>query len=86
MDGIRLITADELAKAMGFSGATNSFREWLVLTGIKPVPGRRGFFDPVHVRRRLDAMHMDSPALHSHPPVPPALSLVEQRRARLGKA
>ena len=82
---IDLIPAEELARRLGYTGATNAFREWCVSMGIRPVPGRRGFYDPVHVRRRLDIMQgLDQPAPQAEADRP--LSLVEQRRARRGAA
>lgn len=51
---LELISSSELATRMGYSGATGQFRTWLGQLNIQPVPGRRGFFDPALVRRRLD--------------------------------
>lgn len=51
---ISLISTEDLAASMGYSGATTSFREWCTSMRIQPVPGRRGYFDPALVRRRLD--------------------------------
>lgn len=51
---LELISTEELAAKMRYSGANSAFREWLVSMGITPVPGRRGFYDPRLVRKRLD--------------------------------
>lgn len=53
---IDLISADDLARRLGYAGANNAFREWCASMGIRPVPGRKGIYDPVHVRWRLDVM------------------------------
>ena len=52
---IGLVHADELAQAVGYAGANDSFRKWCTDMGIKPVPGRKGYFDPHLVRYRLYA-------------------------------
>lgn len=49
-----LIPSEELAARMGYSAPTNQFRTWLKTMNITPVPGRRGYYDPSLVRRRLD--------------------------------
>lgn len=51
---IDLIHAEDLARRVGYDGATNAFRDWCARMRIYPVPGRRGYYDPVLVRRRLD--------------------------------
>lgn len=52
--GIELVSSDELAARLGYSGTNAAFRDWCASMRIKPVPGRRGYFDPALVRRRLD--------------------------------
>ena len=78
---LELITTEELAKMLRYSGANSAFREWCVSLRITPVPGRRGFYDPKLVRRRLDEAQnlLESGATAASGPQ----SLVEQRRARL---
>jgi hypothetical protein len=83
---IGLVSRDELARALGYSGAHEAFRTWCAAMRITPVPGRVGWYDPRLVRRRLD----EAQGLLGEPPAPEAgeraLSLVEQRRARRGAA
>lgn len=74
-----LISGDELAKAVGFAGANDSFRHWCKRCGIEPVPGRKSHFDPKLVRMRLDEIQGLKSNNQNNEPV----SLVEQRRARL---
>ena len=50
-----LTPSEELATRMGYSAPTNQFRTWLKTMNTTPVPGRRGYYDPSLVRRRLDA-------------------------------
>lgn len=52
--GIDLVSSQDLASCLGYSGTNAAFRDWCVLMRITPVPGRRGYFDPALVRRRLD--------------------------------
>ena len=78
---------DDLAKRMGYSTPNTAFRDWCVKLRITPVPGRRGWYDPYLVRRRLD----EAQGLFSAPPAiqltdTQPISLVEQRRARRGAA
>lgn len=82
---IELIPAEDLARRMGFSGAASAFRDWCARTQIYPVPGRRGFYDPALVRRRLDEVQGLFPAAQPEGVSPPPMSLVEQRRARRGE-
>ena len=78
---LQLITTEELAKTLGYASANSAFREWCVSLRITPVPGRRGYFDPKLVRRRLDeAQNLYDAGLA---PATGTQSLVEQRRARL---
>lgn len=84
MDGITLLSAQELAISQGFSSANDSFRMYLKNAGITPVPHRRGYFDPKHVRARLNSiqgLHDDRVASTDTQPT----SLVKMRRARLGQ-
>ncbi|SFP31289.1 hypothetical protein SAMN04488047_10511 [Tranquillimonas alkanivorans] len=77
--GIRLMSGEELAALLRFEGVTSSFRAWCAQAGIRPVPGRRDVYDPVHVRRRLDAIQMQSAEPEADAPV---RTPMEQRRAR----
>lgn len=52
--GIELVSSEDLASRLGYSGTNAAFRGWCVSMRITPVPGRRGYFDPALVRRRLD--------------------------------
>lgn len=79
--GLRLISAADLARAVGYENAGSAFRDWCVRMRITPVPGRRAIFDPALVRRRLD----EAQGL-IHPIGADAVGLVHQRRARLGKS
>ncbi len=83
IDPIQLISAEDLARRLGYAGANNAFRDWCAQVGIKPVPGRRGFYDPVAVRRRLDVVQGLADAT---PDGARPMSLVEKRRARRGGA
>jgi hypothetical protein len=51
---IDLMTGEALARRVGYDGVTNAFRDWCAKLHITPVPGRRGYYDPVLVRKRLD--------------------------------
>jgi hypothetical protein len=79
-----LLTGEELAKRMGFTGVTSSFRTWCKHMGISTVPRRSGKYDPKHVRDRLDIMQNIKVPATSERPVA-EMSLVEQRRARREK-
>ena len=80
-DVCRLLPAAELAKALGFAGVTASFRTFCSEYGIRPV--RPGWYDPRHVRYRLDVKQgMFSPVAAKGEGA--VMSLVEQRRARNG--
>lgn len=52
--GIELVSSDELAGRLGYSGTNAAFRDWCASMRITPVPGRRSYYDPALVRRRLD--------------------------------
>ena len=81
--GIRLIRSEELAAQMGYEGVNNAFRDWCAKLGITPVPGRRGIYDPVLVRRRLDeAQGLIGGNASS---TPATMTAVEKRRARRGE-
>jgi len=78
---ITLIRAEDLAAAWGYAGANTAFRDFCARSGIRPVPGRPGWYDPRHVRHRLDALQgLDT----TFAPAQQPLSLVEKRRARIG--
>lgn len=79
---IRLVSSDELAQSLGYSAANDAFRSWCAKLRITPVPGRRGYYDEVLVRRRLDEAQglIASDATDS-----PTTSFVEMRRARRGQ-
>lgn len=79
VETIRLISATDLASAFGYSSANDAFRAWCHAMMITPVPGRRGWYDPRLVRRRLD----QAQGLQvSMPEGGVQGSLVMQRRAR----
>jgi hypothetical protein len=79
---ISLISADDLARQLGYGGATSAFRQWCVSARITPVPGRRGYYDPALVRRRLDEIQGLTASAEDR--AGGGLSLVDQRRARRG--
>jgi hypothetical protein len=83
MNDLTLISTEELARQVGYEGPTNAFRSWCAAMRIKPVPGRRGFYDPKLVRRRLD----EAQGLASTPTdrTSSADDLIGQRRARRGE-
>lgn len=77
---VALIRAEDLAAAWGYAGANSAFRDFCAKNGIKPVPGRPGWYDPCYVRHRMNAVQgITPPTAAAQPP-----SLVEQRRARNG--
>lgn len=78
---ITLISAEELAIAHGYSSANDSFRKYVKSMGISPVPHRNGYYDPHHVRDRLNSVQGLNDANAPLPEAQPS-SLVEQRRAR----
>ncbi|WP_143040423.1 hypothetical protein [Rhodobacter sp. 24-YEA-8] len=81
VESISLISAADLARAFGYSGPSDAFRMWCCSMKIVPVPGRRGWYDPRLVRRRLDqAQGLQVPT----PEANISTSLVMQRRARNG--
>ncbi len=53
---VRLMTGQELAEALRFSGTTTAFRKFLHDADIRPVPRRRDCYDPRTVRAKLDRM------------------------------
>lgn len=77
---LTLISGEELAKLHGYSAVTSQCRAWWRSLDIKPLPGRKGIYDPKLVRERLD--------MAGGLAVPDAnlrreqLSLVDQRKAR----
>ena len=78
MDDITLISSDQLAVRFGYEGPNGAFREFCKRLNIRPVPGRKSFFDPLAVRRRLDeaqGLGMSSNDMLSH---------VQKRRIRNG--
>jgi hypothetical protein len=79
---IRLVSSDELAQSLGYSTANDAFRSWCAKLRITPVPGRRGYYDEMLVRRRLDEAQglVGSEAAGGS-----TTSFVEMRRARRGK-
>lgn len=80
-DLIRLVSTADLAEVLGFSGPNDAFRIFCADKGIRPI--RKGWYDPHHVRARLNAVQGLAALPQSSEP---ALSLVEQRRARRGAA
>lgn len=82
---LELISTEELAKQMRYSGANSAFREWLVSLRITPVPGRKGYYDPMVVRRRLDeAQGLLPQAIAEQCQDRQPVDLLAQRRARCG--
>jgi len=79
---LELVSSEELARSMGYSGANSAFRDWCASMRITPVPGRRGYYDPHLVRRRLD----EAQGLHDMSSQGElSVSLVKQRRMRRGQ-
>ncbi len=79
---IDLMTGEALARRVGYGGVTNAFRDWCAKLRITPVPGRRGYYDPVLVRKRLDeAQGLASDAASESGSMTP----LEIRRARRGE-
>ena len=78
-----MLTGDELAALMRFSGVTTRFRAWCREMEIRTVPGRANLYDLKHVRQRLDRAQGIEGAALGNVDSPP-LSLVEQRRMRRG--
>ena len=84
---IQLIPLEKLAQDLGYSGPNASCRDWLAMMRITPVPGRRGWYDPLLVRRRLDEAQGLTPVpADTLSTAPKGPSLTEQRRLRLGTA
>lgn len=83
MNELTLISTEELARRVGYDGPTNAFRSWCAAMRIQPVPGRRGYYDPKLVRRRLDEAQglVSEPADRASSPD----DLIGQRRARRGE-
>lgn len=77
---VKLVTAEELAKLLRFERANGSFYAFLRSLGITPVPHRRGVFDPVFVRRRLDELQGLLPPGVSEP-----AGLTDGKRALLAR-
>lgn len=78
--GLTMISGEDLAIAMRFTGVTGRFRSWCRELGIKPLPGRYNVYDPKLVRQRLDlaqGIERVAPVQKDEP-----VSLVEQRRLR----
>ena len=51
---IEFISASELAMRFGYAGANDGFRNFCREIGIRPIRRNPHFFDPVHVRSRLN--------------------------------
>jgi hypothetical protein len=83
LNGLRLMTGEELAEAFRFSGVTNAFRKWCAEIGVASVPGRKNLYDPKHVRDRLDAIQ-GLQSQTNNPDISVSMSLVEKRRIRRG--
>ena len=79
---IDLMTGEALARRVGYGGVTNAFRDWCAKMGITPVPGRRGYYDPVLVRRRLDEAQGLAPETDGDTR---AMTALQIRRARRGE-
>ena len=76
---IQLIPTPELALLFGYNEPSASFYDFCRRTGIAPVPGRRGWYDPKLIRTRLDAVQGISATERE---AESQLSLVAQRRVR----
>jgi hypothetical protein len=79
---LQLVSARDLAEALGFAAPNDAFRGFCRNIGITPVRRNPNFYDPKLVRVRLD----QAQGMVSTDPKPESSSLVEQRRARLGTA
>lgn len=80
---IGLVHRDQLAPLLGYSGANGAFSEFCIRLRITCVPGRRGWYDPQLVRKRLDEAQGLQAGLTA---VSGAITNVERRRARRGAA
>lgn len=78
---VTLIRAADLAVAWGYAGANSAFRDFCAKIGLRHMPGRPGWFDPKHVRQRLDAAQ-GLEILTSPRDADGVASFVAQRRAR----
>lgn len=77
---LTLISGAELAKLHGYSSVTSQCRAWWRSLGIKPLPGRKNIYDPMHVRERLnEAGGLSATKMLSEGAM---ASLVDQRKAR----
>lgn len=82
-----LMTGEELAEVMRYSGVTSTFRQSLKMLGITPVPGRKDIYDPHLVRHRLNvAQGMLPPASGGPLQFDKPLSKTEERRRRRGQS
>lgn len=81
---IGLIRAEDLAEEWGYAGTNSAFRTFCAKLGLRHVPGRPGWFDPQHVRQRLDAAQGMNPVILRGSEA--AVSLVQQRRTRNASA
>lgn len=81
-DMIGLVAVADLAQLWGYSGPNDAFRAFCTRIGVQHVPGRPGWFDPRHVRHRLDLAQgiVSEAQVKDEKPQ----SLVEKRRMRLG--
>ncbi len=52
---IQFVSAVELAEKFGFNGPNDGFRAFCRQLGIQPIRRNPHYFDPIHVRARLDA-------------------------------
>jgi hypothetical protein len=81
---IQLISTQQLAEHLGYQSVSASFYDFCRHLRIAPVPGRRGWYDPKLVRSRLDqaqGMERAEEGISVG-----SATLVDRRRARLGKA
>jgi hypothetical protein len=82
---VGLIDGANLARLWGYDSTTNAFREQLARLRITPVPGRRGWYDPRLIRRRLDEAQGLTMVPISATGTERPMSALEQRKARNGK-
>ena len=76
---IEFVSAGDLAQKFGFARANDGFRSFCRQLGIRPIRRNPHYFDPIHVRARLDAAQ----GLERHTPNSEReRDLVELRRAR----
>ena len=79
---IEFVSAGDLAQKFGFAGPNDGFRSFCRQLGIQPIRRNPHYFDPIHVRARLDA----ALGLSRYGSEGEQESLVAKRRARRATA